>query len=168
MQDPYFKRTVVLLCDHNDEGTFGFILNKFVELSLKEILDDIPDFDASVGLGGPVESSNLYYLHNLGDKLSGSVQINEGVFLGGDYEQLKIKLLAEEISPENIRFFVGYSGWGNEQLAEEIKEESWYVTDLNGLNIIDSESGDLWKEALKNMGGEYANLAHFPADPSLN
>jgi len=168
MQDPYFKRTVVLLCEHNGEGTFGFILNRYIDFELSEILEGIPEFETRVGLGGPVESTNLYYLHTLGEELEGSIQISGNIYLGGNFEQLKLKIMSNEIRPSEIRFFVGYSGWGNEQLDNELKEESWYVTEINGLEFMNTAHEELWSQSLINMGGEYANLVHYPADPNLN
>ena len=168
LTDPYFRRTVVLLCEHNDEGSFGFVLNKFIDVGVNELVDDIPQFSSRISMGGPVQSGNLYYIHTLGDRIEGSVEIVKGIYMGGSFDMLKILMNAGEIERHMIRFFVGYAGWGQDQLADEMKEKSWLVSPADPIAIMDSKKDDLWRETLLHMGDEYAMLANFPEDPSLN
>jgi putative transcriptional regulator len=121
-----------------------------------------------VSIGGPVENNQLYFLHTLGDLLPGSTMISEGLFVGGDFEILQNLLATQSIDENQVRFFVGYSGWGESQLADEIKTESWYVSDINDLPLMDTSRDDLWSLAFKKMGGSFSVLANFPTDPSLN
>src|SRR4051812_40076623 len=84
MFDENFKRTVVLVCEHNDDnGTVGLILNKPIELGLNDIVEDFPLFDSKVFLGGPVGTDTLQFLHSLGDKIEDSLQLGEGLYWGG-------------------------------------------------------------------------------------
>ena len=168
MEDPYFKRSVVLMCEHNSDGTFGFILNRFVDMKLEDLLDGTPPFDSRVGIGGPVDASNLFYLHTLGDEIADSVKITEGLYMGGNFEQLKLMIMSGAIGAHEIRFFVGYSGWDKDQLISELIDEAWYITEINGLPLLDADADNLWSLALKSMGGPYANLVNFPVDPNLN
>ncbi|MCA1763494.1 MAG: YqgE/AlgH family protein [Flavobacteriales bacterium] len=168
MGDPYFKRSVVLICEHNIDGTFGFILNRIVDMKLEDILDGAPPSGHKIGVGGPVDPSKLFYLHTLGDELDESVEIMNGLYMGGNFEQLKLKLLSGTIGEGEIRFFVGYSGWDKDQLDHEIIDEAWYVSNINGLPLMDADIDNLWALALKSMGGAYANLVNFPVDPNLN
>ncbi len=168
MGDPYFKRSVVLICEHNIDGTFGFILNRIVDMKLEDILEGAPPSGHKIGVGGPVDPSKLFYLHTLGDELDESVEIMNGLYMGGNFEQLKLKLLSGTIGEGEIRFFVGYSGWDKDQLDHEIIDEAWYVSDINGLPLMDANIDNLWALALKSMGGAYANLVNFPVDPNLN
>lgn len=168
LADPYFRRTVVLLCEHNEEGSFGFILNKFIDVGVNELIEDLPQLGSRVSMGGPVQSGNLYYIHTLGQKIEGSVEIVKGVYMGGSFDMLKILLKSGTIKKGMIRFFVGYAGWGHDQLAEEMKERSWLVTPADPKALMDSKKDDLWRQTLLDMGEEYAMLANFPEDPSLN
>lgn len=168
MEDSYFQRTVVLLCAHDEEGSFGFILNKFVDMELSEIMDELPNLQNRIGMGGPVQNSNLYYIHAFGDKLTGSMKIGNGLYVGGDFDVLKSLLEAGSIDKSLIRFFVGYSGWDGAQLLDELKSESWYVSEVGNLPLFETKDIDLWAMAFKKKGGEFAKLAHFPNDPSLN
>ncbi|MEM6772528.1 MAG: YqgE/AlgH family protein, partial [Bacteroidota bacterium] len=125
MMDTNFKRSAVLLVDHGEDGSIGFILNREVDMRVDELVDDFPEFDAPVYFGGPVGTDTIHYLHNKGDLLEGSDEISRGVYWGGDYEKLKFLLRQELITPRDIRFFVGYSGWSEHQLKEELDHGSW-------------------------------------------
>jgi putative transcriptional regulator len=159
---------VILLCEHDHEGSYGFILNKYVDLTLPDILEDMPALDNRISLGGPVQSSNLYYIHTLGSLIEGSTEIADGIFVGGDFEQVQSLVRTGVLKEHQIRFFVGYSGWSENQLDSELNEHSWYVCDAQNIPIMDTERDDIWGLALKEMGGDFANLAHFPSDPNLN
>ncbi len=168
LPDPYFRRTVVLLCDHNEEGSFGFVLNRHMDLGVNDLMENMPPIGSQVGIGGPVQSSNLYYLHTLGKRIEGSQEVVDGVFMGGEYEQLRGVLAADERLTRHVRFFVGYSGWTTGQLDKEISEKSWLVTPGNKKMIMDLRSEKLWAGTLRGMGRPYAPLANFPDDPTLN
>jgi putative transcriptional regulator len=168
LEDPYFSRTLVILCDHNEEGSFGFVLNRYIELDLPDLLENLPETAGRISLGGPVENNSLYYIHTLGDLIPESVHIGGNLYLGGDFKIISEGIENETIDSSKVRFFVGYSGWSETQLEDEIEERSWYVRDLQDLPVMDTVRDDLWNEALKGMGKPFANLAHFPADPKLN
>jgi len=168
LDDPYFKRTVILLCDHNDEGSFGFVLNKYVDLDLSDIKLNIPGVDDRLAVGGPVENKNIYYIHSYGNEMPGSVHIVDDIYMGGSFGDLKELMATPDFNPKKVRFFIGYSGWTTDQLLEELNSESWYVADCDTAIIMNSEIDDLWGEVLKTMGGDFANLANFPSDPKLN
>lgn len=168
LADPYFRRTVVLLCEHNAEGSFGFVLNKFIDVGVNELVDDLPNIETRISVGGPVKSGNLYYIHTLGERLASSLEIVDGVFMGGDFEQLKELIRLGKVSNKHVRFFVGYAGWGQDQLDEEMAERSWLVSKCDKREIMDFRNDDLWSNTLKKMGNEFAMLANFPEDPSLN
>jgi putative transcriptional regulator len=168
MGDNYFSRCVILLCEHNEEGSFGFILNKFVEMDLTEMLEDISEINNRVSLGGPVENNQLYFLHTIGDQLPGSVHVAKNLYVGGDFQILRSMLASGSLDQNAVRFFVGYSGWAENQLMEELTTESWYVSDIGDLDLMDTSRDDLWGQAFRAMGGSFVALANFPADPSLN
>lgn len=168
MDDPYFKRTVILLCEHNDEGSFGFVMNNYMDVDIDRIMPDLNGFTSRVSLGGPVKNSNLYYIHSLGDRIGGSLPITEHLYLGGDFEQLKVLAKTGQISDDDIRFFVGYSGWSGGQLRSELNNKSWFVTEADEPLLMDTTHNDLWNMMVSRLGRDYAHLANVPDDPSLN
>lgn len=166
--DPYFRRTVVLLCEHNEEGTFGFVLNNFIDVELNQVMEDMPSMPTRVSIGGPVKNSNLYYLHTVGDRIPDSVEIVEGVFLGGDFKALKELILSGEVHSKNVRFFVGYAGWSPDQLDQEIRKKSWYITRIDPNALMQTNDDDLWKKIMQGLGPHGPMLANLPEDPTLN
>ncbi|MEP7265545.1 MAG: YqgE/AlgH family protein [Bacteroidota bacterium] len=166
--DSYFKRAVVLLSEHDDQGTLGFILNKPTDVRLNDAVEDFPEFDAPLYFGGPVETDTLFYIHTLGEKLKGAKPIVNGIWWGGDYDQLKFLIDTHQIRPEQIRFYAGYSGWEPKQLEGELKEKAWLVSNANKTFTFFDNPKVLWSQVLRSMGNEYAILANFPEDPNLN
>ena len=167
MQDDYFKRAVVYLCENNKEGTVGFILNERLNLNLKDVCDESLAFDAPLFMGGPVEAQSLFFIHTCAE-LAEAIPIEEGVYWSGDFEQLKEFMLLGKVKENEVRFFLGYSGWDKQQLLSELKQENWLIGKLNQKTLFDLSTADLWKYALKNMGKEQALMANFPDNPSLN
>lgn len=168
LSDPYFRRTVVLLCAHDAQGSFGLILNRPVDLDVSDLLEGIPRIGAPVGIGGPVESGEMFYLHTLGKLIDGSSEVIPGIHLGGDFEQLRTLLERDVRVAREVRFFIGYSGWQEDQLAKEIEQHAWLVSEAERGLVLDHKRSDLWHHALRRMGKAYAPLANFPEDPTHN
>src|SRR5204863_9279875 len=103
--DSYFKRSVILLGEHSEEGTVGFILNKPTDLKLNDALEDFPPFDVPLYFGGPVQTDTIHFLHTLGGKLAGSKELIPGIFWGGELETLKVLIDTGQVSKNDIRFF---------------------------------------------------------------
>ena len=167
LDDPYFKRSVILLCEHNKEGSLGFILNNYVDLKVSEVIKGFPDIPFRIAVGGPVNTSNLFYLHQQND-IEGARKIGDNLYLGGEFEQVMGRIQDGLLTPENIRFFIGYSGWGENQLSGEMERKSWFVTRMNPEFIMDTTNDDAWSDAVKNMGQKFSYMANFPEDPTLN
>lgn len=163
-----FKRSVILLTEHNEEGSVGFILNKPTEYKLHEIIDDFPEFDAKVFLGGPVQQDSVNIIHKAGNILTGGHQIADGVYWGGDFEMLKILIAGNELDPADFKFFLGYSGWSSGQLLNEMKQTSWYVNKFSAANVFSNNHETLWNDILRSKGKEFSILTTFPDDPSVN
>ena len=121
--DPNFDRSVVLLTEHNEEGSLGFVLNQPTDISLNALLPDFPEFPASVFNGGPVEKDHLYYVHSREDLIPESQKIRDGLYWGGEFDALKEQVLSGTLCPQDIHFYLGYSGWSLGQLHEEIQEK---------------------------------------------
>ncbi|MBK9449545.1 MAG: YqgE/AlgH family protein [Bacteroidetes bacterium] len=168
LQDPNFARSVVLLTEHNEEGSIGFILNKPIIYKINEIIEDFPEFDAPVYMGGPVQRDSLHFIHRIEALADDGDEIAPGVYWGGDFEKLKRMIRLGIVVPHDIRFFVGYSGWGPQQLEGEMEMKSWIVSSRSDKFAFADRSEALWGEILQAMGGKYKAMAHYPVDPSLN
>ena len=169
MIDPNFKRSVVLLCDHTKkDGTVGFVLNKNLGLQITELIHEFPEFEAEVYYGGPVQTDSIHYIHNVGDLLENSTKVIDGVWWGGDFEKLKFLISAELIKPENIRFFVGYSGWSANQLDNEMKLGSWVLSEMFANYLFQSKPAELWQQVMKNKGDRFEVIADMPDGVNWN
>jgi len=168
MGDYYFGRSVVLLVEHNEEGSFGVVLNKLIEAPLNEVLKGLPPFDSKIYLGGPVDTSSTFYVHSLGNKIEGSMDIGNGLFWGGDIEIIKEMILLNQLNSNNIRFFIGYSGWEANQLEGELESNSWIVSTETDKSILNLPIKDMWKSCLQNLGSVYNYWSKFPIDPGMN
>lgn len=170
MGDPHFRRAVVLICEHNtEEGTVGFILNKKLNMPLTDLLASFPDIEASVLYGGPVGQDTLHYVHNVGDLLPDSMELCDGLFWGGDFEQLRALANTGLISADNVRFFLGYSGWSAGQLQEEIRNSSWLIGNVDANYVFNAPADDtLWRKVLEEEGSTLGVIAQIPDDLPLN
>ena len=164
----YFNRSVVLLVAYSDKGAVGFILNKKVEFPLNEAFPDFPDFDTTVYLGGPVATDSVYFLHKLGDRIPGSIHVLGNLYWGGDFEVIKHEISIGAILPSEIRFFLGYSGWDAGQLEDEIKGDSWLITDVEQEAVMRDLDHDSWFNFVKRAGSRYTVWENFPENPSFN
>jgi putative transcriptional regulator len=166
--DYYFKRSVILLVDHNEEGSFGVIMNKPLSINLNEVINDFPEFEASIYLGGPVENDSIFFLHTLGDQIEGSIEVVEGLYWGGDMEIVKEMIALKTITTDQIRFYVGYSGWTSNQLDEELERNSWVVSNESSKYLLNTNADKMWAKSLHKLGGSYAFWPNFPNDPGQN
>ena len=166
--DPNFERGVILLCEYNEQGSFGFVLNQVTDLFIDDVLEETIYQDIPLHLGGPVEKNTLHFIHRRPDLISGGSEIMDGVFWGGDFDQLKTLLNLNAIREDDVMFFIGYSGWGEGQLDEELGLDSWIVTSTTSDFLFTTPPGNFWREVLKSMGGEYRSIAHYPTDPRHN
>jgi len=169
LHDFYFSRSVVLLANHNqEEGSLGLILNKPINLKLKEVVKEFPNNDFPLFLGGPVHPERLFFLHKLGNRVGGSIEIVDGLFWGGEIEKLMELIDLKLVQPDEVKFFIGYSGWDPGQLDRELKENSWIVSQCSGDLVMNDKPEKLWGAILKELGSDYAIWSNYPPDPILN
>lgn len=166
MKDPNFKRTVIMLTEHDKDGSLGLVLNKPSIFTVNEMIQDLPLIHSQMYLGGPVGLDRLNFLHSYGDLIPNSHFIAENLYWNGNYDVLKKLIIQKEIAPHNIKFFVGYAGWGAGQLEEEMNENSWYIS--KNYKKIFRDHDAMWSDVLIRMGGKYKLAAFYPEDPSLN
>ena len=168
LKDPNFLRTVVFLCEHREEGSFGFVLNRKYENTLDELIPDVEGFKLPVFYGGPVQMDTIHFLHQYPEDIPGGEEVMKGIYWGGDFVKAVEMIKSGEMDFKKIRFYIGYSGWGNGQLKEEMKEKSWLTVKANRKLIFQTSAEEIWKESLKHLGGDYEMMIHFPTDPQLN
>lgn len=170
MSDYHFARAVVLLIEHNDEGSMGITMNKDFRYHL--LLNDlIPALAAvqriPVYKGGPVSRDTIFFLHTL-KELEGALPLGNGLYLNGDFEEVQKYILDGNPVEGVFRFFSGYAGWENGQLSKEIEENSWVISDSRKEPLLDMPFRDLWRTSLSDLGGKYAIWSKYPQYPSLN
>jgi len=166
--DLSFNRSVILLADHNEEGSIGFILNKPLDYTINDL---IPEIEASLKIynGGPVEQDNLYFIHKIPNSIPNSIEISHGIFWGGDFNTVKELINNGELNNNDIRFFLGYTGWEADQLVSELISNTWIITkNIYADSIIEKSDITFWKEKMLELGGEYSIWSNAPDDPSYN
>jgi putative transcriptional regulator len=168
LKDPNFLRTVVFLCEHKEEGSFGFVLNRKYENTLDELIPDLEDMKLPVYYGGPVQMDTIHFLHQYPDDIPGGEEVLKGVYWGGDFEKVVEMLKNGTASPDKIRFYIGYSGWSDGQLENELKEKSWLTVVGTHKLIFHRNPQEIWKDSLKLLGGDYEMMINYPIDPQLN
>ncbi len=168
LPDPHFQRGVVYLCGHNNaDGSYGFVLNKKIDKTLDYFIENFERNDISLFLGVQVDTYSSHFLHNKGVHLGGEL-VADGLYFGGDIEEAINLLNREKINATDIRFFLGYSGWSEGQLDEEIQKNSWLVSDASQLQILAADDSTLWKNAILSLDEEFHSLVNLPVDPNLN
>jgi putative transcriptional regulator len=168
LNDTYFKRSVVFITEHNEEGSVGFVLNKPVELKVQDVIQNFPYIDAGISIGGPVNTNTLHYIHTLGELIPESIKVLDNIYWGGDFDTLKKFISEGKIRKDQIRFFLGYSGWGAQQLENELGESAWLVAEINSEMIMKGEESGIWNQILEKMDNKYQVWANFPENPGLN
>jgi putative transcriptional regulator len=168
LKDPNFMRTVVFLCEHQEEGSFGFVLNRSYDYTLNDLVSGLEDLKIPVFYGGPVQIDTIHFLHQYPDLIPGGYEITDGIFWGGDFETAINLIRNNQIDLHRIRFYIGYSGWGGGQLNDELKEKTWLTVQANRKIIFHKETDEIWKDSLRLLGGEYEIMINFPIDPQLN
>tara|TARA_B100001109_G_scaffold226764_1_gene201061 strand:+ start:362 stop:937 length:576 start_codon:yes stop_codon:yes gene_type:complete len=166
MRDKNFSRSVILICEHNNEGSFGYKLNNKIDPGIIKNFDD-KNILGSIYDGGPVDLSYLNFIHNHNFASKNCMQIKENIFLGGDY-----KLVTDRIKLDKkfkYKFFLGYSGWDAGQLEDEINNNSWIVFNEYDTNFLFKHSNDIfWSKFLKKFGEKNKLFSNYPYDPTLN
>lgn len=168
LRDPNFQRSVVLLCEHGADGSFGLILNRPLDVQLGEVLDGVYGYEEPLSLGGPVQQDTLHYLHRYGDDVPEAIPITDGVYWGGDFEILKALIHDRQPGFDDLRFFLGYAGWSIAQLDAEIDNDGWILTSAVASEVFSEDPETLWRDVLRRMGGEYALLSNYPDNPRMN
>ena len=168
LADNYFRRSIVYLTEHNEEGSLGFVLNKPLGIRINEVVDDFPECDLTVSVGGPVSNNTVHYIHTLGAQIPDSVEVSDGIFWGGDFDLVRQLIAEGSVKPHELRFFLGYAGWSEGQLDSEMEEHAWLVGRLPKRMVMHSMGSEFWEKTLGSYKNKYKAWANFPEDPGLN
>jgi len=167
MQDYYFKRSVILLAEHNEDGTYGVVINKPLYVNMNDLIKDFPKIEAELYLGGPVATNNLFYIH-MYPEIANSNVIADDIYWSGDIEVIKEMAALNLLEQNKIRFFLGYSGWVAKQLDGEIKRNSWVTSKIDNSVLFDTSVGEVWNKMVANLGDDYSYWKNFPENPIMN
>lgn len=164
-----FFRSVILVCEHNANGSFGLVVNKSLSVELPEEiinLNQLSNPHVGIRAGGPVQTNQMMLLHSAENVQSQILNICQGVNLGGDLQFLQ-EAITNENGP-NIYLCFGYAGWGTGQLEREFLDGNWLIHPASSQHIFATPAEKLWQALLREMGGKYATLSMIPEDLSLN
>jgi putative transcriptional regulator len=165
LHDPNFRRTVVLVTHHDEDGAMGLVLSRPSEIAIADaapMLAGLPGAEGVIHVGGPVQPEAVVVLAELvepDDRVEPVVGLVG--YLPGDAEP-------DELPVARMRVFAGYSGWGPGQLEAEMAESSWIVVRAEAEDVFASDPDELWRTVLQRKGGKYSLIASMPFDPSLN
>lgn len=165
--DPNFRRTVVLLTAHTDDGAVGLILNRRSEATVEEAVPQLTPLagsDAPIFAGGPVNATGVSMLAEFDDASDAGVE----VFGDIGFVALDDSLAGEAPALRRRRVFAGVASWGGGQLEDELESEDWIVEPARNDDVFTEEPDTLWEDVLERMGGSYAVVARMPFDPSMN
>lgn len=173
INDDYFSKSVIFLCETNKKGGFGLVLNHFIHETLGDFTNQFEGIDCSqfkISIGGPVDTDSIYYIHTRPDLIPDSIKVNDTIYLGNGEEFNSIADLIKEnlIDHNEIRFFLGYSGWTPGQLQEELIRNSWFVGNISDSTLMSYQEENIWKKTLEKMSDKHRVISNFPANPLLN
>lgn len=166
--DPNFRRTVVLVTEHNEDGAMGLVLNRPSQATVDEALPDLeldlPELDELVYVGGPVQPAAAMILAEFDEpEEAAALVLGDVGFVSVGSDPAIVG-----VATRRARVFAGYAGWAPGQLESELERGDWIVEPALAEDVFCEEADGLWSAALARKGGEYALLARMPLDPSLN
>jgi len=167
--DPNFRRVVVFMAEHTEEGAMGLVLNRPAETTVNEAVPDLDwladEDDAAVWVGGPVSPGSVIVLAEFDDPSSAALIVEGDLgFVPADIDDRD----AFATTVRRARVFAGHAGWGPGQLESELEEDSWIIESAQRADVFTAEAESLWSAVLRRKGRDYVLLATMPMDPSLN
>lgn len=168
LKDDNFQRAVIVIAEHSEEGTFGFIINKVLNVKVAELLPDLISFNFPVHLGGPVAEDTMYYIHDFPPDSLDSIDIGDSIKYGGNFDKLQKFVEQGKHKKGILNFYIGYSGWSAGQLQKEIDEKTWFVLNHNLSELFALPKENMWAQCVKWLGADWEEVANYPIDPNLN
>ncbi|MBR5780841.1 MAG: YqgE/AlgH family protein [Bacteroidales bacterium] len=168
LNDFYFRRSAILIVDHNEEGSFGVIINKRLNIPFNDIIMGFPKFDADVYLGGPVDTDRVFFIHTIGEMIPDSHKIMSGLYWSGNINALKAMIKNDLIKSHEVRFYVGYAGWEGGQIRKELQANTWVVGKFGTKELLHTSPNKMWSDFINRLGNKYILWNKFPLNPSDN
>lgn len=171
LSEEHFNHAVILLIDYSrSQRNMGIVMNRSTTYTLGQLVGHIDTTsDIPVYCGGPMSCDRLYYIHSLGQLISGSLKITDGLYIGGNFDEV-IEYISDGY-PVNgmIRFFVGYSGWDIGQLETELRNHVWAVAEpIEASEMLTGADDAYWHKTVRSMGQRYRGWLYHPMYPSAN
>ncbi len=164
--DYFFNRTIVFVTEYNENGAFGFILNRMSEYRLSDVFNANFLFNPKLNIGGTVGNDTLNFIHTI-DYVDG-IEVVPDIYWGGNFDEIKLLAKEGKINDKDIRFFIGYSGWASNQLKQEIYRNYWQIINYDKNIIMNLKTESDWEQTLKQFGNKYKYWANTPKNPTLN
>ena len=167
LQDKSFQKSVIYMCHHDAKESVGYVLNQKAELDLSQYITELNGIYFPLHVGGPVGLDSLHIIHTASDIIGGDA-IADNIYWGGDLESAIENIKLGKITPQNCKFFIGYSGWSEGQLDAELDMNSWLVSDATNALVFETNEALLWKESIAALGNKFNPLLYVPLSPELN
>lgn len=146
LDDPYFEKVVIVITEYNEKGAIGFVVNQLFERKFNELVEFSQSGPFPLYEGGPMERESLYFIHQKPDLIEEGIPIAGSAYMGGNFKQAVQLLNNKSLAAEDIKLFIGYSGWESGQLEEEMEEGSWLLINASIQHIFSDHTALLWEE----------------------
>jgi putative transcriptional regulator len=166
LKDQNFQRSVILICDHQQSGTFGITINRQTDEVVSDYIEELSFCSLPIHDGGPVSRDHIHFLHQYPEWITGGQEIADGIYWGGDFNEMTTFLKTG--GGKKIRFYLGYAGWGDQQLESEMKDKCWLTIAASSSLVLKTSTDQIWKEAVKTLGDKFLPIINYPLDPSYN
>jgi putative transcriptional regulator len=167
LREEPFHKSVIYVCHHDAHESVGYVLNRMANHGLASYVDELNGIDFPMYIGGPVGLDSLHILHSIPDLIGGDL-VDDSIYWGGDLESAIEQIKLGKLTPQNCKFFIGYSGWDEGQLDAELDMNSWLVANTNPSIIFDLNIDNLWRSSIQQLGKKFNPLLYMPPSPDLN
>ena len=168
VNDTEFNKTLILIVESNNEGVVGFVFNKESEYRLSESDEKLRGIDLKIYKGGPVMIDSLHFIHRFNKFLTNSSKVTNEIYWGTEFEKAIELIKNGKLKKNDVKFFLGYSGWDKNQLKAEIEDGSWHILKKINVNDVIEDKFNLWKLKLEELGEYFKIWSNSPENPNLN
>lgn len=164
----YFNKSVVYIAYDNSLETFGFTINFKTQFKLRDFKPQVKNGNLPIFEGGPVATNQLFYVHTAGKLISNSEPISDKIFFGGNFNDMLQAIESGELNESNLKIFIGYCGWGKDQLQNEIKANHWFTNKAKQVTVFETNYADIYSNELQKIKTSYKIFGDIANTPSLN
>ncbi len=168
VNDIEFNKTLILIVESNNEGIVGFIFNKESDYYLSDIDEQLKEINLKIYKGGPVKIDTLHFIHRSNKFLTNSTKVTNEIYWGTEFEKAIELIKSNKLKKDDVKFFIGYSGWDKNQLKDEIEDGSWHILKKINENDILENKSNIWKLKLEELGEYFKIWSNSPENPNLN